>query len=271
MAGEYFWISGPDGNNNTAVINVGSPALFILDALGGMDIFNFNWTINPANFTLTKNSDGSVAMSGASDGHNLNVKLVNFETIKFVDTTHQTTDLSIADIEAGTSGDDAITGTVFKDTINGGSGNDRIVGGSSKDTLLGGAGIDKLNGGSGKDVLTGGSDVDTFVFNAKLNANTNVDTIKDFAVGDVRDIFQLDDDIFKGIGTGTANGTVMEPDKFVFGTAAQDANDRIIYNIATGALSYDADGNGAGAAVQFAIVGISSHPMLGASDFFVIP
>jgi Ca2+-binding RTX toxin-like protein len=54
---------------------------------------------------------------------------------------------------------------------------------------------------------------------------------------------------------------------FRAGTSAADANDFVIYNQATGALSYDADGNGAGAAIQFAT--ISNHIALTASDFFI--
>ena len=37
--------------------------------------------------------------------------------------------------------------------------------------------------------------------------------------------------------------------------AAGDADDRFVYNTATGALSFDADGNGAGASVPVATLG----------------
>jgi Ca2+-binding RTX toxin-like protein len=49
---------------------------------------------------------------------------------------------------------------------------------------------------------------------------------------------------------------------------AHDADDRIIYNTSTGRLFYDSDGNGAGAAVQIAIIG--NRPSNIASNDFVI-
>ena len=44
----------------------------------------------------------------------------------------------------------------------------------------------------------------------------------------------------------------MSSSAFYAGAAAHDLTDRIIYNSNTGALSYDADGTGSAAAVQFA-------------------
>ena len=51
------------------------------------------------------------------------------------------------------------------------------------------------------------------------------------------------------------------------GTAAADANDYIIYNRTTGFLSYDADANGSGAAVVFAV--LDSKPTIAANDFVI--
>ena len=47
---------------------------------------------------------------------------------------------------------------------------------------------------------------------------------------------------------------VLNADAFHIGAAAADAEDRIIYNSATGALSYNSNGTGAGGMVQFAKV-----------------
>ncbi|HEY5710537.1 MAG TPA: hypothetical protein VIT38_01475, partial [Allosphingosinicella sp.] len=55
---------------------------------------------------------------------------------------------------------------------------------------------------------------------------------------------------------------------FVNGATALDADDRILYDTATGNLFFDADGNGAGTAVLFAT--LQGHPPIAASDFIVI-
>ena len=52
------------------------------------------------------------------------------------------------------------------------------------------------------------------------------------------------------------------------GTKAVDANDYVVYNSQTGALSYDADGSGAGAAVQIAT--LAPNLKLTAADLYII-
>ncbi|HEY6510444.1 MAG TPA: calcium-binding protein [Burkholderiaceae bacterium] len=146
-----------------------------------------------------------------------------------------------------------LTGNAAANSLNGSSGNDR---------LSGGAGNDLLNGSVGSDTLSGGTGLDQFRFTNTLNGTTNVDSITDFVSADDR--FVLDDAVFAGVGAVGALAAAA----FRAGAAAADASDRVIYNSATGALSFDADGNGAGAAVVFATLIPGTSVVLG--DFFII-
>ena len=111
------------------------------------------------------------------------------------------------------------------------------------------------------DVLTGGAGLDSFVFDFAPNRITNVDSITDYNVADDR--FLLDDAAFAGIGATGALGAA----RFKLGTAATDADDRIIYDAATGKVYFDANGNGAGGQIHFATVAIGTA--LTASEFVV--
>jgi len=135
-----------------------------------------------------------------------------------------------------------------------------LTGNGIANSIYGNAGANVLDGGGGNDRLQGFGGADTFAFTTALGAG-NADTIADFSAAD--DTIALDDAVFAGLTLGALN-----PNAFVTGTAALDADDRIIYNSATGALYYDADGNGAGAAVQFAT--LQGAPIITASDFMVI-
>lgn len=284
----YYWSdyanTATAGTSGADTLNASDPvgSLVTIDAGAGTDIFAIpsNYQINIANFTVTTNGDGSTTISGASNTHSVNIKLVNFETFTYTDKSNVTHNVSLSSSSnTPTTGADTLTGTASADSINGLAGNDIISGLGGSDTLNGSSGNDSINGGSGndtliggtgKDALTGGSGTDYFVFNATLNANTNVDTLKDFV--HLTDKIQLDDDIFTRMGiTGTNGGVAITSAKFYAGTAAHDATDRIIYNKATGALYYDADGNGTTYdAVKFAVVGTTTHPTLTYSDFSVI-
>ncbi|CAO4164088.1 calcium-binding protein [Methylorubrum aminovorans] len=143
-----------------------------------------------------------------------------------------------------------------KDTVNGGFGNDKIFGGADNDTLTGGygndaidggTGADLLDGGFGADVLTGGEGADVFMFTTKFG-NGNVDRVADFSTGDK--IY-----IAKGQASGLNSGPLTETAFKDLSVAGVDADDRVLYNKASGELSYDADGSGSAAnAVVFAVL-----------------
>jgi Ca2+-binding RTX toxin-like protein len=142
-------------------------------------------------------------------------------------------------------------------------GDDVLFGQLGRDNLQGGEGNDTLYGGKDNDTLQGGNGADSFVFDTAL-ASAGIDTITDFVSG--TDKIVLENAIFTTLGAGALSAGAFE-----VGAAAASASARIVYNQTTGALFYDADGNGAGAAVQIAIIGVTAtHPTLTAGDFTVI-
>ena len=146
----------------------------------------------------------------------------------------------------GTQIENAKGGT-GNDTIKGNSADNHLFGFDGDDHLDGGAGNDQLEGGRGADTLTGGKGADTFIFASPLDGKA--DTILDFNFNE-GDVLQLDHNIFTALQSGT-----LAADQFVLGKAAQDANDHLIYDRATGELAYDPDGSGAAAAVTIARLG----------------
>ncbi|MCR6499957.1 hypothetical protein MUO32_12990 [Shinella sp. CPCC 101442] len=146
------------------------------------------------------------------------------------------------------SGDDDITLGSGADVIDAFGGDDTVRGRGGNDVIAAGAGNDVLFGGTGMDKLTGGAGADIFVFDAKASKK-NIDTITDFSAKS--DVISLDHLFFRGSHGGL--GTLIE-EEFRIGVKAQDEFDRVIYNNKTGALYYDADGNGRAVAVQFAIL-----------------
>jgi Ca2+-binding RTX toxin-like protein len=133
-------------------------------------------------------------------------------------------------------------------------GNDTLNGNSGGDTLIGGVGNDTLNSGLGNDTLTGGADRDWFEFHSAPNGD--VDTITDFNWYFETDNIRISRDAFGG---GLQLGG-LRPEQLRLGTAAQDADDRFIYDQSTGALFFDADGVGGQDQVHF--VTLASQPLL---------
>ena len=135
------------------------------------------------------------------------------------------------------------------------------------DFFIGDEAANRLNGAMGADTLLGAGGADVFMFTYAPGATStwghaNADLILDFHSGE--DAIELASGAFPGLAAGALPDTA-----FALGTAA-DASDRILYDQATGNLFFDADGNGSGAAVLFATLGETSHPLIAASDFAVV-
>ncbi|POF43391.1 hypothetical protein B0D71_00830 [Pseudomonas laurylsulfativorans] len=139
-----------------------------------------------------------------------------------------------------------------------------LTGNAANNILNDNVGNDTLAGGAGNDTLTGGAGADIFSFNTALNGTTNVDTLTDFTTG--VDHFALSRIIFSTI----SDPSLAAGDFFQAGPVALDAGDRILYDQTNGALSYDADGTGATAAIQVATVGSTVHPAMAFTDFLLV-
>ncbi|MBB3021710.1 Ca2+-binding RTX toxin-like protein [Microvirga lupini] len=172
----------------------------------------------------------------------------------------------------GAFGNDTLYGEAGEDSLWGHSGNDWIHGGTKNDKVNGGSGNDTINGGLGCDRLSGAAGSDVFVFDSKLGTSTtdrkvNFDRITDFNVK--YDSLWLDNAVFKKLGSGNLSDPKQLNKKFfTVSDVANDRNDYLVYNKKTGVLSYDADGSGLKAAVEFAQLkkGLS----LTYKDFFII-
>jgi Ca2+-binding RTX toxin-like protein len=123
------------------------------------------------------------------------------------------------------------------------------IGNDLSNIIIGNGANDFLAGLAGDDVLTGGGGADIFRF-----SEAGADIITDFTSG--TDIIYVDGAVF------IPNGTLS----LVQGSGAQvapDENSAFLYDDLTGILSFDADGNGAGAAVAFANIGAGTLIALG--------
>lgn len=125
---------------------------------------------------------------------------------------------------------------------------DLIRGSGGVNQLYGYGGNDTLEGGGGADVLLGGLGNDTFRF---LSLAEIGDKINDFSnVSGNNDRIELKASGFGGglvAGTAAANIYIARADN-----QAQDADDRFVLRTTDKTLWFDADGNGAGAAVMVA-------------------
>jgi len=207
---------------------------------------NVNGTGNAVNNALTGNS-----------GNNLLNGLAGADTMTGGggNDTYVVDNVSDKAIETAAGGTDTVQSSVsitILDEVENltltGAGAINGAGNALDNTIVGNGAANILNGRDGNDTLNGGAGADIFRFDSALNAGTNVDDIIGYSVAD--DTIFLNRAIFTGIA---ANGT-LAAGAFRASTAAVDADDRILYDSATGQIFYDSDGVGGVAAILFATV-----------------
>lgn len=265
---------GGDGSDRFEYYNLesGNYGSDIVDGGVGNDwLFVGTYSAVVVDFRTGTVTGGDV--SGASSIQFASIEAINGNS--FGD--HMTAD-DVGRLFIGDHGDDTLVGGAGDDRLWGGgghdhpdtgiAGNDLLIGGAGDDFLAGGAENDTLDGGTGNDRLRGTGDdpsedgADRFAFTVAPGA-TNADLIEDFVSG--ADTILLDGNAHGSIG---ASGDFAAGDvRFRAGASAQDADDRVIYNGATGELWYDADGNGSGAMQLIAT--LEGAPTFAATDITV--
>ena len=219
------------GNYQNNIL-LGNSGKNILDGGKGNDILN-----GGAGADTMKGGNGKDTYYVDNIG---DIVVEEYTTVSYTDTVNSTISYTLTDYveDLNLIGTSAINGT-------GNSLHNTITGNAANNTLTGGTGSDK------------------FVFNTKLGS-TNIDKITDFNV--LYDEIQLENAIF----TKLATAYTLNKANFVSNDTgkAVDANDYLVYNKTNGQLFYDVDGNGAGAAVLFAV--IENKASLTYADFTVI-
>ncbi|MGE0860923.1 MAG: calcium-binding protein [Gammaproteobacteria bacterium] len=153
-------------------------------------------------------------------------------------TTNYTLGANVENLTLLLSGDFDATGNALANRIRGNAGDNVIAG-------LGGA-----------DVLIGGLGADKFAF---AHTGANADDITDFVSG--TDSLWLDPTVFSALTAGNLDAT-----QFRDSSILADGNDFLVYDQASGVLSYDANGDGI---TLVEIVDLGTSTVLSAADIHV--
>jgi serralysin len=207
------------------------------------------------NDTLNGGSGAANALYGGAGNDTYTVLATGDSVIEFASEGTDTVNAFVGSFTLGANVENlAYTGTSSFLGIGNGSDN-QISGGALNDFLSGLDGNDILIGGSGADILLGGTGNDQYRYNG---GETGVDRILGFTSGQDR------------IALASAGFAQTATIAFVSGAGAvaNSANSTFLYDPTTGMISYDADGNGAGAAVQLAQVDIGATVVAG--DFIFV-
>ncbi len=279
-------VGNVSGAKNMTVMNDGSIIGLTQVGVYAIDVANFDLTNTGHILGAVYGVAATVATPGATDGPMIdNSGVISGGAIGIITSTLAGLKTTVVNKSGGTIKGGVVSIQIesgnlsvenhgkIKGNILGGPATDKIVNdgqikgetylGPGNDTFKNAGGhAGRVHGDDGNDTLIAGAHKDKFVFDTALNAVTNVDRVKHFDPG--TDQLLLSKGIFGALG---GLGTLTSAE-FHKGTIAHDADDRIIYNKATGALLYDSNGNVGGGEVQFAK--LDKHLNLHASDFVVI-
>ncbi len=136
------------------------------------------------------------------------------------------------------------------------SGDFDATGNALANRIRGNAGDNVIAGLGGADVLIGGLGADKFAF---AHTGANADDITDFVSG--TDSLWLDPTVFSALTAGN-----LDASQFRDSGVAADGNDFLVYDQASGVLSYDANGDGV---TLVEIVDLGTSTVLSATDIHV--
>jgi Ca2+-binding RTX toxin-like protein len=252
LADPYLRVSGPSG------------ALFGSNDDGGMGLdARISFTATTTGdylFDLTGvgSMTGTYEFGAAGDAPGNNVYTVTHGNALILERAGEGTDTVKASVSfVLNTGAEVET---LRTTNDKGKTNVNLTGNEFDQTIVGNFGANRIDGKDGIDSLFGGAGKDSFIFSSPIGPG-NVDTIEDFNARD--DTILLDDAIFGGAPGALTAGA------FVTGAGASQLDDRIIYDPGSHKLYYDADGSGAGAAIQFATL-FGTNLNLTSADFIFV-
>ncbi|HUR89189.1 MAG TPA: calcium-binding protein [Ramlibacter sp.] len=257
------------GNELDNVIT-GNAAANVLVGLGGNDTLagaggNDSLTGGEGNDSIDGGA-GVDTMSGGAGDDTYVIDNVGDLVVEADSSGHDTVVVKLlkGTFTLGSNLESAVLGGTGALAANGNALDNLIVGNTGANTIKGMDGNDTLDGGAGVDLLTGGVGADVFTFSAVLGTR-NADKIADFHAGE--DVIALSHIMFPMLPTGALAASAFQAQP---SSVAQTADAHIIFNTATGALLYDADGAGGTVAVQFATVVLTGlSGTLSAADFTV--
>lgn len=166
----------------------------------------------------------------------------------------------------GGDGSDTITASTGNNLIDAGAGDDVIVCLNGEALVLAGAGNDRIEVGAGNTTINAGDGADWIVLGYDTQTlrfetlDGEIDTVLRFNYG--QDRLEFSGSLFAGLTSGKLAAEYFAREE------ADAAHGQFVYSSQTGILSWDADGNGAGAAQQ--ITKLYGVLWLASSDIMIV-